>query len=276
MKTTGVRVPATRIVYQSSAAPAVGGVVLAGFIRNSPGVPSDPMRLFGKYALVYLLDGAGRYADARGTQFDVHAGDLITVFPDIAHTYGPGPGQHWSEFYIVFEGPLFDVWRSKGMLDPARPKVHLEPIGLWLKQLEAVSAGGSDLLLACRMQQLLADIVEHTRQSAIASRGSAWLVEAKRLLSAADNRPPLRPQDVAAKLGLSYELFRKRFVQFTGIAPAKFRDARMMDWASQLLTDRNRPLKDIAHQCGFCDEFHFSRRFKQRIGIPPSEFRARA
>ncbi len=265
----------TELLYQSSAPPAVGGVTLAGFIKSHTGLPVDPMRVYGKYALVYLLDGGGQYADALGARMDVIPGDMIVVFPELAHTYGPQPGGTWSEFYIVFEGPLFDVWRAKGLLDPARPKLHLEPLDYWLHRLQAIVEHGSDLTIACRMQQFLADMVEHDRQSAVAAHDNAWLAEARRLLSALDVDPPLRPEETADRLGLSYEVFRKKFVKLTGVAPAKFRDARLMDLASQLLKDRDRSLKEIARRCGFCDEFHFSRRFKQKIGLPPSEFRDR-
>lgn len=268
-------VRSTELVYQSSAAPAVGGVTLAGFIKNHAGLPIDPMRVYGKYALVYLLEGHGQYADALGTKSEVSVGDLIVVFPELAHTYGPRSGGIWSEFYIVFEGPLFDVWRARGLLDSARPKLRLEPIDYWLRRLEAIVDHGSELTCACRMQQFLADMVEHDRQSAVAAHDNAWLTEARRLMSALDVDPPLRPEETAEKLGLSYEVFRKKFSKLTGVAPAKFRDARLMDLASQLLKDRDRSLKEIARRCGFCDEFHFSRRFKQKIGLPPSEFRDR-
>ena len=33
--------------------------------------------------------------------------------------------------------------------------------------------------------------------------------------------------------------------------------------------------KEIAEHLGFSDEYHFSKRFKQVTGLPPSEFRRR-
>ena len=34
--------------------------------------------------------------------------------------------------------------------------------------------------------------------------------------------------------------------------------------------------REIADRLGFCDEYHFSRRFKQVVGLSPKEFRALA
>jgi two-component system response regulator YesN len=33
------------------------------------------------------------------------------------------------------------------------------------------------------------------------------------------------------------------------------------------------PLKEIAAELGFCDEFHFSKLFKRRTGLSPSAYR---
>jgi AraC-like DNA-binding protein len=265
----------TSLDYQSTVVSPVGGVTLAGFIRDSAGVPADPMRVFGQYALVYLVEGAGRYADANGVRLDVSPGDLLTVFPDLPHTYGPGPGQRWSEFYVAFVGPVFDLWRRQGLLDPARPRRRLEPIDYWLRQLERVIEPADGLSRACRVQQFLADTIEHTRQLTTASHETAWLADARRLLTPTEDSPPPRPEAVAEMLGMSYEVFRKKFAQFAGVPPAKFRDAGLIDLATRLLHDRALPLKQIARRCGFYDEFHFSRRFKQKVGLSPSEFRER-
>jgi AraC-like DNA-binding protein len=170
---------------------------------------------------------------------------------------------------------VFDAWRSPALLDPARPVLHLEPTDYWLGRMEAIVDGGGDLEKVCRMQQFLADVLEDQRRRREPSPDAAWLSAAQVLLNALVTDPPLRPEEAAAKMGMGYEAFRKKFARLAGLPPAKYRDARMMDLASRLLRDRDRPLKQIADACGFCDEFHFSRRFKQKVGLSPSDFRAR-
>ena len=264
----------TQLVYQTLAVSAPGAVTLAGFIRDSAGV-AGTMRVFGRYAVVLVLDGRGRYHDVNGIDVPVRIGDLILVLPEVGHWYGPGPGESWSEFYIVFEGAAFDAWRSPSLLDASRPLLHLSPLKYWAGRMEAILEADSDLGKVCRMQQFLADVFEHERQASRPEKDHAWLARAQSLLSALQTDPPLRAEEVAQRLGLSYEVFRKKFAKLTGLPPTKYRDARIMDLASRLLTDRDLPLKSIAARCQFCDEFHFSRRFKQRVGMSPSEFRKR-
>ncbi|QNK71463.1 AraC family transcriptional regulator [Variovorax sp. PAMC26660] len=48
---------------------------------------------------------------------------------------------------------------------------------------------------------------------------------------------------------------------------------RRLDRAKELLLTSNVRIGDIARQCGFSDADYFSRRFRQRIGVTPRQFR---
>jgi AraC-like DNA-binding protein len=51
--------------------------------------------------------------------------------------------------------------------------------------------------------------------------------------------------------------------------------ARRIDRACELLSNQRTTIKEAAAATGFCDEFHFSRRFKQITGESPMHFRQR-
>jgi hypothetical protein len=48
-----------------------------------------------------------------------------------AHATTPSPGTRWNEINIEFAGPAFDSWTGAGLLDPAEPIRHLEPVDYW-------------------------------------------------------------------------------------------------------------------------------------------------
>ncbi|HVX57185.1 MAG TPA: hypothetical protein VHA37_05625, partial [Candidatus Saccharimonadales bacterium] len=54
----------------------------------------------------------------------------------LAHGSGPEPGGRWSELHVVFDGPAFDGLRACGLLDPAAPVHHAEPVAVWRSRLE--------------------------------------------------------------------------------------------------------------------------------------------
>ena len=89
---------------------------------------------------------------------------MICVFPDVPHLYGPEDGEFWQEYFLVFEGPVFDLWRTQGLLDPAEPVLHVEPVEYWLKQMQRVAdvtatTEESALVRVARLQELLAELL---------------------------------------------------------------------------------------------------------------------
>lgn len=236
-----------------------------------------PLRMLGKYALVYLLEGQGRYTDSNGLNLPLAAGDLILVFPDVAHRYGPGFGQRWRETWVVFEGPAFEMWRKAGILDPAKPVHHLEPVDHWQRRIESIvglpqGPSSSPLLEFCRLQQVLAEALVSSAVASLTLSDFTWGIQACTLLeSEASFGTPL--PEVARQLNLSYSCFRKRFTQVLGTSPGRYRSQRIREQACQLMQQTDLTNQQIADRLGFADEFHFSHRFKELTGRSPKAFR---
>ena len=268
---------ATNLFFNKRRAPALGHVSWAG-IHTTAGLPKHSLRVFGQYALVYVTCGKGELRDTLGLCTSVNAGDLIFVFPEIGHTYGPHEGQMWDETFVVFGGPVFDLWRESRLLDPTRPILHLEPVEFWSRQLIdtvwSVPQSGSEsaLIRICRLQQFIADARRHGNGRAEGEKNSAWLSHAKVLLESELARQPEFDR-ISQQLGMSYDGFRKRFAREMGISPGKYRSQYRISQACLLLATQPLTLKEVAAQLGFSDEFHLSKRFKQIIGMPPQEFR---
>lgn len=264
--------------FRNAASSQLGRLTAAGLQRNSAGV--WPMRTFGQYAIVYLLDGAGRYRDGNGIDRPIHPGDLVLVFPRLPHAYGPGPGQHWTEFFLCFDGPVFELWEKRGLLDPTDPVRHLEPVDLWLRRFEAVPGAprqvgvGPPLLEVCRLQQVLAEALAAGASPNARQEELAWAERACALLES-DLARDLDLGALARTMRTSYEAFRKRFTRVVGHPPARYRMLRLVDRACSLLQQAGLSSKEIAGRLGFVDEAHFSRRFKAVTGSSPREFRER-
>lgn len=269
--------PAVSVRFRYAEPAVFGRITQAGLLRDSTG-PADqrPMRVLDSYALVYTIDGAARYRDGNGLDRAVRPGDAILVFPDLPHMYGPGSGGRWSEFYLVFDGPVFDLMRDRGLLDPARPVRHAEPVNAWLARLESVTRSprrpGGTLQEASRLVAVLADLLaaDGGGEEPDADRR---LVQRACALLESDLQRDLDGPALARHLGTPYESFRKRFTRELGVPPARWRRARLIERACELMQRGGLNDKQIAHRLGFCDEFHFSRRFKEVTGEPPRAFR---
>ncbi len=63
------------------------------------------------------------------------------------------------------------------------------------------------------------------------------------------------------------------FKSVTGYAPIEYLMSCRLSAAKNLLSSSDRSIKEIIDLCGFSDESNFSRTFKKKVGMTPSEFR---
>lgn len=263
--------------------PRIGRISMTGRVpRTGPWPADQPMRRLGSFAAVYLLAGEGRYEDGAGRNRHVGTGDLIMVFPDLPHRYGPPAGGLWDQLYLVFDGPVFELWRSTGLLDDDRPVSRLPADGRWAHRfaelvfLDQRTTPGAVLRDVTRLQVLISDaLAAATAGGTGGDDDQLWLARATALLES-ELGNPVRLPDVATSLGLSYDGFRKRFRRLAGVTPARFRSQRRLDRACELIIAGGLTDREIAARLGFASESHFSRRFSQLIGSSPREFRAGA
>jgi len=223
------------------------------------------------YALVLLLSGGGRYRDRRGMDKRLSPGDLIVVFPELPHQYGPEAGDTWDEIFIAFEGPAFEGWRAHG-LDPAHAVWPLDSMDKW-------SARFSDLLrMPCATMGescATAAVVHGMIADALAVRPSGvegWVESARQSLSGGAGALGMR--EISAQAGMGYETFRKAFKCATGESPARYRRSQRLAQAALMLQRADLSLEMIAAALGFCDAFHLSKAFKHEYNMSPAAYRS--
>lgn len=75
--------------------------------------------------------------------------------------------------------------------------------------------------------------------------------------------------------GLAERSFNRRFHQATGMSPLEYVHTLRMEEAKQMLEAGDEPIEAIANEVGYEDAGFFSRLFKRRVNLSPTQYRKR-
>ncbi len=101
---------------------------------------------------------------------------------------------------------------------------------------------------------------------------SEFINQAVQLIQAAPSLA-LTGKSIAAALFTSESKLRNAFKEELNMPLGKYIDLCVFLKARALLSDPKNSIEQISRQLGFCDQFYFSRRFKQRYHMTPTQYR---
>jgi AraC-like DNA-binding protein len=132
--------------------------------------------------------------------------------------------------------------------------------------------------LAEHTLDLLALAFSHETQTGVVALSSSRATALVRLKAAIDARhtdSDLTPSTAAAAAGMSVR-YANALLAEEGTSLERFILARRLERCRRALEDpslEHRTIGEIAYGWGFSDLSHFGRRFKDRYGVPPSDYR---
>ncbi|MEM8954496.1 MAG: AraC family transcriptional regulator [Verrucomicrobiota bacterium] len=83
----------------------------------------------------------------------------------------------------------------------------------------------------------------------------------------------LTVKDLSKRADLSTRQFQRVFKRIFRTSPIEYLNRIRVRAAAQDLLDSQKSLSDIALDCGFCDQPHFTNQFRRLRGTTPSQFR---
>lgn len=87
--------------------------------------------------------------------------------------------------------------------------------------------------------------------------------------------PKLSNAELAEQCNISEVYFRKIFTETYKTTPKQFIVDIRINKAKQLLSDGFSKIGSVAEQCGFSNQYHFCRLFKEKTGLTPTEYMKR-
>jgi AraC family transcriptional regulator len=79
--------------------------------------------------------------------------------------------------------------------------------------------------------------------------------------------------DLASVVALSKSHFSRAFKRSLGFSPMEYVIVRRVERAKAMIRGTREPLAEVALACGFADQAHLNRRFRDIVGISPGRWR---
>lgn len=228
----------------------------------------ERQRYFEFYCLSHMYDGGGRLWLPEQGVCRVEAGDCIVIPCGQIHWYGPERCNRYVEDSLCFTGAVADMLFRSGVISSGVVRMGFQRQLLPVIELAENPAPASQLAANIALQKLLFSIFS-LRQKAQADDKIDGVMQLMR-----ENYGRwYQVRELAQLCKLSDDQFRRLFVAKTGMKPKEYMEQLKMNMAGERLLLDSAPVNEIARQFGYADQFHFSRRFKERKGLSPSEYR---
>jgi len=237
-------------------------------------------RVLREYQLVYITKGKGVISFDKNTEKQVSKGQLFIIFPEQWHTYKPCSETGWNEYYIGFEGPVFEsiiknsfISRENQILDVG---LNEELVNLYARAIEIAETEkkASQQYLAGIVMHILGIVLFVTENKIFEAGDIAQKIEQAKIIMNENVFKDVDPEELAERLNFSYSWFRKVFKDYTGYAPAKYFQELKLRKAKHLLVSTSHSVKEIAYMLDYNSTEHFFSLFKKLTGYTPMEYRS--
>lgn len=217
----------------------------------------------------------------RGTTYSAPAGSLLTLNPDELHDGEAGVeyGYHYRMMYTppdIIKEMLSEGLRVKPALryfkEPVTMDADIARRFLYAHQLLDYDTAPLLEIQGCLVDVLTDLFLRHAypTQPPRHLTSYAAIRKAREFIDASFTENPTL-DTIAREVGLSRFHFLRLFKTSTGISPHAYLIQRRLDYAKTLI-QQGCSLAQAAHEAGFADQSHLTRRFKAAYGITPGQY----
>jgi len=247
-----------------------------GYEDNTVFHPFTKTRGKGDYLLVYVAAGEGSY-EAGTKKYKVVENDFFVVPVKYGASLRPSTDNPWSIYWAYFSGTqakkmVQHLTGSEYSPKKAKPLVgrvaqfndilhHLE----LMENIEnLVYANSRFYSFLCSFRLMVLSTKKHSKKDGIIQSIEYMREHINGMIAL---------EELATVAGLSVSHYCAMFKQKTMQTPMQLYTSMKIQRACQLLQNRNQTIKAVSYSLGFFDQYHFSKVFKQVMGVSPKDFR---
>lgn len=234
------------------------------------------------FLIHYVLSGKGIFT-FDGSTYQLSGGQGFLICPNILSFYQADLDEPWEYCWVGFHGRQAEKYLKALNLEASNPiftcSSESSPEKPIFQMIEAQNRPvGRDFILTGYLYHFFAELANTIGYSASSdeSQNIKQLYVQKALDYIQKNYSrKITIEQIADFIGIDRKYMSSLFKKFLRTSPQEFLIKFRMDKACVLLTQNMLSIQDIAHSVGYDDPLLFSKMFKKRKGLSPSQYRAR-
>lgn len=225
----------------------------------------------------YVLYGSGTFIYKERT-YQLKKGDMFYIPPGESALYYPSENNPWIYTWIGFSGTKSDLYLKRIGIAETRPiyqdskELGLKPLFNELADRYNHSQFLSIECLAIFMNILYKMMIADHSEDVILTPKQTHIRMAKQFIEN-NFQFKIKVTDVADALSLSPNYLANIFKEELGISPKQYLIEYRMQKASQLLSNGEMTIKDVAKRVGYANPLHFSAEFKRIKRMSPTQYK---
>ena len=236
-------------------------------------------RRLKEFQMVYISNGKGVFEMENAQPIVVEGGTLFLLFPNIWHRYKPLDNTGWEEFWVGFDGHYAEYLMRQDCFNAGNPVLNMgfntEFLNIFIRLIDTVKYEGVAYtqISSCLVIQLLGLVYASALMTEKSRTRQEQIIRAARYKIHQNWSDNLDLEKLASEQNVSYVWFRKAFKDIMGISPGQYHLNLKIEKAALMLRETTLLVSEVANEAGFESEFYFSRIFKKKMNVKPSDYR---
>ena len=234
------------------------------------------------FLIHYILSGKGTFIFNEKT-YHLTGGQGFLICPNMLSFYQADMDEPWEYCWVGFHGRYAESYLKEINIDAANPifscALNSTPEQPIFQMVEAQSRPvGRDFILTGLLYQFFAELATTVEcsHSNNGSQNTKQLYVQKALDYIRKNYSrSITIEQIANFIGIDRKYMSALFKEILHTSPQEFLLNFRMDKACVLLAQNLLSIQNIAHSVGYDDPLLFSKMFKKRKGLSPSQYRNR-